>query len=123
MIDENELIREMYREYWRCMIAKDAVGLRILMADDYYLLHMTGVKQSADVFLKGLLNGTFNYYSADHDRIDVTLNGECAEMTGRSRVTAAVYGGRKSSWRLQGAFTLRRENGIWKFTSSKASTY
>ena len=123
MIDENELIREMYREYWRCMIAKDAVGLRSLMADDYYLLHMTGVKQSADVFLKGLLNGTFNYYSAEHDRIDVTLNGECAEMTGRSRVTAAVYGGRKSSWRLQGAFTLHKENGIWKFTSSKASTY
>jgi hypothetical protein len=44
-------------------------------------------------------------------------------MTGRSRVMAAVYGGRKSSWRLQGDFTLRKENGNWKFTSSKASTY
>jgi hypothetical protein len=44
-------------------------------------------------------------------------------MTGKSRVLAAVYGGGKNSWRLQGDFTLRKENGSWKFTSSKASTY
>ncbi len=123
MTDEREIIREMYQEYWRCMIKKDAGGLRRLMADDYYLLHMTGVKQSAGVFLKGLQDGTFNYYAADHDSIDVTVNGDHADMIGRSRVIAAVYGGRKSSWRLQGNFTLRKENGRWKFTSSKASTY
>ena len=123
MMDEKETIREMYRKYWHSMIAKDADGLRSLMADDYYLFHMTGVKQSADVFLKGLLDGTFNYYAADHDSIDVTLNGDNAVMIGRSRVIAAVYGGRKSSWRLQGDFTLHKEDGNWKFTSSKASTY
>ena len=118
-----ESIREMYRGYWRCMIAKDADGLRGLMAEDYYLLHMTGVKQSAEVFLKGLLDGTFNYYSADHDSIKVTVDGDCAKLIGKSRVTAAVYGGGKSSWRLRGDFTLRNENGRWKFTSSRASTY
>ena len=123
MTDDKSVIEEMYRKYWQCMIAKDADGLRSLMAGDYYLLHMTGVKQSAEVFLKGLLDGTFNYYSADHDSIEVTLNGDRASMTGRSRVTAAVYGGGKSRWRLQGNFTLRREDGCWKFTSSKASTY
>ena len=122
-MDEKEMIRNLYRQYWRCMIEKDAEGLRKLMADDYYLLHMTGVKQSADVFLKGLQDGTFNYYAAEHDSIDVTLNGDHAVMIGRSRVTAAVYGGRKSVWRLQGDFTLRKEDGNWKFTSSKASTY
>ena len=123
MADEKDTIREMYRKYWSCMISKDVDGLRDLMADDYYLLHMTGVKQSAKVFLNGLLDSTFNYYSADHDSIEVSLNGDHAIMTGRSRVMAAVYGGRKSRWRLQGDFTLRKENGNWKFTSSKASTY
>ena len=123
MADEKDTIREMYRKYWSCMISKDVDGLRDLMADDYYLLHMTGVKQSAKVFLNGLLDSTFNYYSADHDSIEVSLNGDHAIMTGRSRVMAAVYGGRKRSWRLQGDFTLRKENGNWKFTSSKASTY
>ncbi len=123
MTDDRELIREMYRKYWRCMIGKDVDGLRSLMAEDYSLLHMTGVKQSGDEFLKGLADGTFNYDSADHDSIDVTLNGSSALMTGKSRVTAAVYGGRKHNWRLQGDFTLRKENGTWKFTGSRASTY
>lgn len=122
-MDENEQIRELYRSYWRYMIDKNAGGLRSLMARDYYLLHMTGVRQSAEAFLRGLLDGTFNYYSAHHDSIDVEIRGERASMTGRSRVVAAVYGGRKSSWRLQGDFTLRKEQGAWKLTSSRASTY
>ena len=123
MTEDRELIREMYRKYWRCMIEKDADGLRSLMSEDYFLLHMTGVKQSAEVFLKGLMDGTFNYYASDHDSIEVTVNGDRALMIGRSRVTAAVYGGRKRSWRLQGVFSLRKENGTWKFTGSRASIY
>ena len=104
-MDERGIIREMYLKYWRYMIAKDADGLRSLMAKDYYLMHMTGVKQPAEVFLKGLLDGTFNYYSAEHDDIEVEIDGNRATMIGRSRVSAAVYGGRKSTWRLQGYFT------------------
>lgn len=123
MMDDKEQIKEVYRTYWRDMIEKNADGLRAIMAEDYYLLHMTGVKQSAEVFLKGLLDGTFNYYSAEHDDIEVTVHGDKARMTGKSRVLAAVYGGGKHSWRLQGDFTLRKENGNWKLTSSKASTY
>ena len=120
---DEELIKELYRTYWDCMIRKDLDGLWELMADAYYLRHMTGVQQSREEFLKGLRGGTFNYYSAEHDSIEVVLHGETAEMTGKSRVLAAVYGGGKHRWRLQGDFTLRKENGTWKLTSSEASTY
>ena len=122
MTDE-EQIKELYIRYWQCMIDKNADGLRSLQTDDYYLMHMTGTKQSRETFINGLLDGTFNYYSADHDAIDVRINGDSAAMTGKSRVVAAVYGGGKGSWRLQGDFTLRKENGAWKLTSSRASTY
>ena len=122
MTDE-ALIKEIYRKYWEAMIRKDADGLRDLMSDDYYLKHMTGARQSRDVFIKGLLDGTFNYYTADHDGIDVRIDGENARMIGKSRVLAAVYGGGKHAWRLQGDFTLRKEDGRWKLTSSRASTY
>ena len=121
-MNEAERIRELYRRYWQYMIDKDAEGLRGLMAD-YYLLHMTGVKQTAEVFLKGLMDGTFNYYAAEHDSIDVEIHGDTAEMIGKSRVLAAVYGGGKHSWRLRGDFTLRKEHGEWKLTGSSASTY
>jgi uncharacterized protein (TIGR02246 family) len=122
MTDEKQ-IQKLYRDYWTGMIRKDAQGLRDLMAEDYYLEHMTGVRQTRDQFLAGLLAGTFNYYSAEHDSIEVTISGDTAAMIGRSRVLAAVYGGRKTSWKLQGNFTLRKENGAWKLTSSRASTY
>ena len=122
-MDDRETIAELYRKYWLYMIEKDAEALADLMADDYVLIHMTGVKQSKEVFIRGLLNGTFNYYSAQHDSIEVNVAGDIAVMTGKSRVLAAVYGGRKNFWRLRGDFTLRKENGTWKFTSSEASTY
>lgn len=122
MTDE-EQIRQLYRDYWDAMIAKDSGALCAMMSDDYALLHMTGVRQSREDFLRGLRKGTFNYYSVEHDSIDVRLTGERAEMIGKSRVLAAVYGGGKHSWRLQGDFTLRKENGNWKLTGSKASTY
>ncbi|MCR5208651.1 MAG: nuclear transport factor 2 family protein [Lachnospiraceae bacterium] len=69
------------------------------------------------------MNGTFNYYSAEHDSIVVNITGDTAAMIGKSRGVAAVYGGGKNKWRLQGDFTLRKENGNWKLTSSRASTY
>ena len=115
MTDE-EKIRELYRDYWDAMIAKDADALRAMMSDDYELLHMTGVRQSREDFLRGLRKGTFNYYSAEHDEIDVYVDGNKATMTGKSRVVAAVYGGGKNSWRLRGDFSLRKEDGDWKLT-------
>lgn len=123
MSGDREAIRALYREYWRCMIAKNADGLRAILAEDYSLLHMTGVQQSAEVFLRGLLDGTFHYYAAEHDSIDVQVSGDQAVMVGKSRVLAAVYGGGKHLWRLRGDFTLRREQGVWKLTGSRASTY
>ena len=120
---EEAKISELYKDYWDYMIEKNIEGLRSLMSSDYCLYHMTGVRQSADEFIEGLKNGTFNYYSAEHDDIIVKVYGDEATMTGKSRVVAAVYGGGKGSWRLQGDFTLRKENENWKFTSSRASTY
>jgi len=122
-VDEQETIRELYRRYWRCMIEKNAERLRELTADDYTLVHMTSVRQSKEAFINGLLRGTFNYFTAEHDSIEVTITGDSATISGKSRVLAAVYGGGKHNWKLQGDFTLRKENGVWQFTGSRASTY
>ena len=122
MTDE-EKIKVIYRKYWDGMIRKDTDLLRSLMSDDYSLEHMTGVRQSKEEFLRGLMSGTFNYYSAVHDSIEAHIDGDEAVMTGKSRVLAAVYGGGRHSWRLQGDFTLKKEKGNWRLTGSKASTY
>lgn len=122
-MDEKETLRQMYRQYWAYMIACDGEGLRGLMAEEYVLTHMTGVRQSREAFLRGLRDGTFRYYSADHASVEVELHGDTATLIGKSRVLAAVYGGGKHLWRLRGDFTLRKENGTWRFIESRASTW
>ena len=92
-MNDTEIIKEMYRQYWKYMIAKNETGLRGMMSADYYLMHMTGARQSADEFISGLMGGTFNYYSADHDDIQVSIDGDTATMIGKSKVLAAVYKG------------------------------
>ena len=122
-MSEREQIEQLYRDYWRYMIAGDADSLRGLMTADYTLRHMTGTLQSAEAFLRGLRDGTFRYFSAEHDEIAVQIERERAFMTGKSRVLAAVYGGGRQLWRLRGDFTLRKERGLWKLSASAASTY
>ncbi len=120
---DKEQIENLYIEYWQCMIDKDIAGLDKLMSDDYTLRHMTGLTQSKNDFFKSVESGELNYYSAKHDKIIVDVNGDQASMIGQSRVVAAVYGGGRRSWRLQGDFALRREDGKWKLLLSRASTY
>lgn len=96
-MDEKDKIRSLYRRYWQYMIDKDTDSLRELMSDNYILMHMTGVRQSKETFLSGLTNGTFNYYSAEHDSIEVTVSGDTAHMIGKSRVTAPFTAAEKAS--------------------------
>ncbi len=121
--EEIEEIRESYRQYWRYMILKDISGLNEIMSDDYELHHMTGLCQKKEDFFRSLQNGQLSYYSAIHEEILVKVHDDIAEMTGKSLVEAAVYGGGKHSWRLQGDFILKKEKGSWKYLSCKVTTY
>lgn len=120
---DKEQVEELYQLYWKYMIDKDFAGMDAIMTDDYELRHMTGLRQNKQSFYNSVRSGELNYYSAAHDEIIVKVSGDTAEMIGRSRIEAAVYGGRRLLWRLQGDFTFRREAGTWKLASSRASTY
>ena len=120
---EEAVITEMYRKQWACMVAKDISGMKDLFSNAFTLTHMTGVTQSKEDFLRSIQDGTLNYYSAVHDEIRVDINGDTAYLKGKSVVNAAVYGGGRHTWHLQGDYTLKRMDGKWLFTASKASTY
>ena len=120
---DEQLIEQLYREYWDCMINKDIQGMSEIMIEDYTLMHMTGMRQSRESFFQSVQNGELNYFSAEHDEIIVKIDGDRATMVGKSRVNAAVYGGGRHTWKLRGDFTLVKESGCWKLESSEASTY
>lgn len=120
---DNEQIEALYQTMYRAMIAKDRQTLAQIHDDSFVLIHMTGLRQSKQDYIDSILDGTLNYYGKTDDGIDVRVHGEIAEMTGRSRVTASVFGGGKHTWRLALRFTLQRRPDGWKLTSASASTY
>ena len=120
--DESQ-IKFLYREMYEAMVAKDTVTLNRVHADDFVLTHMTGMHQSKQEYIKAIAGGTLNYYSAEHEQIEIKVSGNHATLTGRSRVTAAVFGGGRHTWHLQLMFQLVKRDGQWQFTSARASTY
>ena len=124
MTDE-ELCAQVYRDLCDASMRKDAVGMAAVLADDYALVHMTGMRQSKRAYIEAVCDGTLNYYSTEHDSIDVKVasDGEHASICGRSRVNAAVFGGGRHTWHIQQDVTAIKRDGVWKLVESRASTY
>ena len=121
--DDKQQLTALYERMYKAMIAKDSTVLDAVHADDFVLVHMTGMRQSKQVYIHAIMNGTLNYYSAVTEGLDIHVNGDSALITGHSRVEAAVFGGGCHTWPLSLQFEARRENGTWRFTRSQASTY
>lgn len=112
-----------YQEMYRSMIEKDRSTLSEILDDSFFLVHMTGMRQSKEAFIRTVGDGTLNYYSADHQRMEANVYGGRAELIRQSRVNAAVFGGGKNTWRLRLKLKLEQTAGVWKITEARASTY
>ena len=122
-MSDKEQIETLYREMYEAMVRKDTATLNRVHADDFVLTHMTGMHQSKQVYIKSIANGTLNYYSAEHEQMDIKVEGNHATLIGRSRVNAAVFGGGRHTWRLQLSFQLVKKDDHWLFLSAIALTY
>ena len=124
MTDE-ETCAQLYRDLCDASMRKDADALAAVLAGDYALVHMTGMRQSKRAYIAAVCDGTLNYYSTEHDSIDVKVapGGETATIRGCSRVNAAVFGGGRHTWRLQQDLRAEKRDGTWLLTESRASTY
>ena len=59
--DEIE-IQKAYIRMYDGMIAKDEKVLQDVLDDSFVLIHMTGMRQPKDAFIKAVMDGTLNYY-------------------------------------------------------------
>ena len=121
--DDKQQLAALYERMYKAMIAKDSTVLDEVHADDFVLVHMTGMHQSKPVYIRAIMDGILNYYSAVTEELDIDVDGDKAVITGHSRVEAAVFGGGRHTWPLSLRFEARKENGTWRFTRSQASTY
>ena len=122
-MSEQEKIENSYKKMYQGMIDKDRNTLLEILDDSFVLVHMTGMRQSKTAFIQAVEDGTLNYYSANHQQINVNFRGNEAELTGQSVVNAAVFGGGRHTWRLQLELRLEQEAGAWQITEVRASTY
>jgi hypothetical protein len=122
-MNDKEQIIALYYQMYQAMVEKDTTTLNRIHAPEFVLVHMTGMRQSKQAYIQAIADGTLNYYSAEHEQMDLTINNEHATLQGRSRVSAAVFGGGRHTWPLQLTFQLVKRNGHWLFTESRASTY
>ncbi len=122
MTDKEQII-QLYNEMYSAMVNKDKAELERVHDDSFVLVHMTGMRQSKQEYINAIMNGTLNYYSAEHEDMQAEIKGDSAVLVGRSRVTAAVFGGGNHTWQLQLRFQLVKKNGEWRFALASASTY
>ena len=120
---EQEKIATCYRRMYDGMIRKDRALLSDVLDGSFVLIHMTGMRQGKEAFIRAVEDGTLNYYAADHQHISADIHGDTAELIGQSLVRAAVFGGGEHTWHLQLRCRLIRQNDTWKITEAKASTY
>ncbi len=123
VMDDKGQIIALYHQMYKAMVEKDTATLNRIHAPEFVLVHMTGMRQPKQAYIHAIADGTLNYYTAEHEQMDVSIDNERATLQGRSRVTAAVFGGGRHTWPLQLTFQLMKRDGQWLFTESRATTY
>ena len=122
LTDEQQL-KDLYAEMWQALLTKDIKTLDKIHAENFVLVHMTGMNQPKAEYLRCIRDGVLNYFSVDTKNIFIEISGSKGKLVGQSIVSAAVFGGGKNTWRLQLAFDVEKIGGKWILTFAKASTY
>ena len=121
-MDESGLVKEAYLRMCDAMIRKDMAMLADVLDESFTLIHMTGMRQSKQEFIRAVMNGTLNYYSAKHESMDAAVMEDYAVLDGKTMVSAAVFGGGRHTWRLRQVCRMKKREDGWKITESTAST-
>lgn len=121
--EAKEELEKLYHVMWQAMLRKDIAILDKIHDEGFVLVHMTGMHQPKDEFLRAIRDGDLNYFTEQTEHVFIEVNGDRALLTGQSRVDAAVFGGSRNTWPLQLVFEVEKRNGQWMLLNAKASTY
>ncbi|MBQ3407575.1 MAG: nuclear transport factor 2 family protein [Clostridia bacterium] len=122
-MNDIEIITELYKRLCDASINKDIEALQEILADDYILIHMTGMRQSKQDYISSVINGELKYYESIHESIEVSVDGDKASVIGKTKTLASPFGTSKSWWRLRQDLKLEKRADKWVIVSSKASMY
>ena len=122
-MNKEEQIKAAYTSMYEGMIRKDEKILDEVLSEDFVLVHMTGMRQNKKEFIKAVMNGTLNYYSARHDSIKIYEDKDAIDLVGKTYVLAAVFGGGRNYWHLRQDCKVAFNGTRYQIAFSKAGTY
>ena len=122
-MSDNNLLAAKYRALYRAMIEKDSTALNKLLDESFVLVHMTGMRQNKQAFIRAIENGTLNYFSEDLQDTKVIVHKDFVQFTGKSIVNAAVFGGGRHTWQLQLDMKYIFVGNDWLISEAVASTW
>lgn len=79
-------MESLYRQMYNGMIQKDGGLLEEIPDDSFVLVHMTGMRQSKEEYICAILDGTLNYFSAGHQRLETDIRGNTASPLNMEKV-------------------------------------
>lgn len=118
-----EIIKNLYIDLCQASIDKDIDRLNEILADDYTLVHLTGMIQTKEEYLDSVINGDLKYYESIHESIEVNINGNQATVIGKTKTLASPFGSSKSWWHLRQDLEVEKINDKWLIKKSIAKTY
>lgn len=122
VVTDRDLVLSAYQEQLQAMSRGNTETLGRMLADGFTLTHITGYRQPKAEWLDEMRAGQFRYHRIDPVKVTVDVTGDRAQLVGRFRVNATVYGSR-AVWRLQLAQTHRKQHGAWVTADSVATTW
>lgn len=122
-MSDKDIVKDLYNKLNWASINEDIITLNEILSDDYILIHMTGLKQTKNDYIKSVKKKELKYYEAIDDSIEVDIKENIARVVGKTKVLASPFGMKKSWWRLKQNMTLEKIDGKWLITKSIASNY
>ena len=114
MSNQKEEVRKAYMEMQEAMIKKDMNKLNEIVKDDKKFVHMDGKTQTKEEFFEEIRNGTLNYFNSVLKDEVITVNGDKANIKGKTTLKAKVYG-MEGEWTLPTDANFEKINGKWLF--------
>ena len=123
MIEDKEVIKNLYLDLCDASIRKDMDLLNGILSDDYVLVHLTGMKQTKKEYMESVKMGDLEYFESIHESIEVNIDDDYATIIGKTKTLASPFHSGKSWWRLRQDLEAKKIDGEWVLTHSKVSTY
>ena len=114
-------IRHAEQALYRTQIAGDVEAIRPWLADDLVYIHSTGVAETREAYLKGVVDRLYEYGTIASRDTRIRALGDAVFMDGIVEMTVAARGAPKQPIALLFCLLWVRQGGTWRLAFRQAT--